>query len=161
MAETTLPSRDSHGAHPGPHSSEDGRGDMQDRLEAEAEARAREIQEAERIKVEEQREARDRHFWVDGVVDREPTQLAYLVAQALANITAYFHSDPDNPPTVNGFLAEIETVDGILIQARARKFADIQKAYLRAKTKRLIHHGKLEESGEVFIGTAAGAGTGA
>ena len=119
---------------------------MQDRLEAEAEARAREIQEAERIKVEEQRAARDRHFWVDGVVGGKPTQLAYLVAQAIANITAYIHPDPDNPPTVKGYLPEIETIDDIPIQARARKFADIQKAYLRAMTKRLIRQRKLEES---------------
>ena len=87
---------------------------MQNRLEAEAVARAREVQEAERIKVKEQRAARDRHFWVDGVVGGEPTQLAYLVAQAPANITTYFHPDPDNPPTMKGFLAEIETVEDIL-----------------------------------------------
>ena len=36
MAVTTLPSRESHGAHPGSHSDEGGRGGMQDRLEAEA-----------------------------------------------------------------------------------------------------------------------------
>ena len=47
---------------------------------------------------------------------------------------------------MKGFLAEIETVDVIPIQARARKFANIQKAYLRAMTKHLICQGKLEES---------------
>ena len=127
---------------------------MQDRLEAEAEARARAIQEAERIKVEEQRAARDRHFWVDGVVGGEPTQQAYLVAQALTNITAYFHPDPDNLPTVKGSWQNSRLwTTYIPIQARARKFTDIQKAYLRAMTKRLIRQGKLEESvGEYLSG---------
>ena len=80
---------------------------MQDRLEAKAEARARDIQEAERRKAEEQRAAHDRHFWVDGEVGGKPTHLAYSAAQALANITAYIHPDPDNPPTMKGFLADI------------------------------------------------------
>ena len=86
---------------------------MQDWLETEAEARAREIKATESRKAEEQCAARDRHRWVDGVVGGKPTQQAYLVAQALANIKAYFYPNPDNPPTVNGFLAEIETVDDI------------------------------------------------
>ena len=68
------------------------------------------------------------------------------MAQAIANITAYFHPDPDNPPTVKGYAAEIETLDDILVQARAWKLADIQKAYLKAMTKRLIKQGKLDES---------------
>lgn len=64
-----------------------------------AEARARELQAVERRKAEEKRASHDRHFWVDGIVGSGPTQLAYLAAQALANITAYFHPDLDNPPT--------------------------------------------------------------
>ena len=72
MAGTTLPNKESQGAHPGSHPGEGGRGGIQDRLEAEAEARAREIQEVERLKVEEQRAARDKHFWVDGVVGGMP-----------------------------------------------------------------------------------------
>jgi hypothetical protein len=83
--------------------------------------------------------------------------MAYLIAQAIAHISSYYHPDPDNPPTVKGFVAEIETTDDIPIRARARKFADIQKAYLRAMTKALIKQGKLEvstgeyESGLVLV----------
>lgn len=73
-------------------------------------------------------------------------QLAYLVTQGLALITAYFHPDPHNPPTVKGFITEIETVDNISVQARAIKLADIQKAYLKAMTKRMIKREKIEES---------------
>ena len=120
--------------------------ESQARLEDAAEARARELKCQEVQRETAMRSQRDRDFWVDGVVSGRPTQLAYLVAQAIANMTAYFHPDPDNPPTVKGFIAEIETVDDIPIQARARKMADIQKAYLKAMTKRLIRQGKLEES---------------
>ena len=42
-------------------------------------------------------------------------------------------------------------MDDIPIQARARMFADIQKAYLRVMIKRLIRQGELEESvGEYY-----------
>ena len=66
------------------------------------------IADAEKLVLQKQQEEhnrarraeRDKEFWVDGVVGREPTQLAYLVAQTIANITAYFHPDPDNPLTL-------------------------------------------------------------
>ena len=119
---------------------------MQERLESEADERLQAMQREEQRKESERREQRHRDFWVDGVVGGEPTQMAYLVAQALAHVTAHFHPDPDNPPTVKGFIAEIETVDNIPVHARARKLADIQKAYLKAMTKRLIRQGKMEES---------------
>jgi hypothetical protein len=45
--------------------------------------------------------------------------MAYLIAQAIAHISSYYHPDPDNPPTVKGFVAEIETTDDIPIRARA------------------------------------------
>ena len=38
---------------------------------------------------------------------REPTQLAYPVAQGLTIVTAYFYPDPDSQPTVKSFEAEI------------------------------------------------------
>ena len=43
LAGTTLPSRESHGAYPGPPLGDGGRRSMQDRLEAEVEVKAREI----------------------------------------------------------------------------------------------------------------------
>ena len=46
---------------------------------------------------------------------------------------------------MKGFLAEIKTVVDIPIQARARIFEDIQNAYLKTMTKRLICQGKLEK----------------
>jgi hypothetical protein len=71
----------------------------------------------------------------------------------MANISAYFHPDPDNPPTVKGFVAEIEITDEVPVRAWARKFADIQKAYLKAMTKALLRQGKLEvSSGEYASG---------
>jgi hypothetical protein len=39
--------------------------------------------------------------------------MAYLIAQAMANISAYFHPDPNNPPTVKGFIAETMPWDGV------------------------------------------------
>jgi hypothetical protein len=54
---------------------------------------------------------------------------------------------------VKGFVAEIETTDEVPVRARARKFADIQKAYLKAMTKALLRQGKLEvSSGEYASG---------
>jgi len=119
---------------------------MEERMQAQAEAAQREAQAEEDRKKQERRTKRDSDYWVDGHVGGAPTEMAYLVAQVLAHLTAYFHPDPDNPPTVRGFVAEIETTDEIPIHARARKLADIQKAYLKAMTKRLIRQGKLEES---------------
>jgi hypothetical protein len=55
-------------------------------------------------------------MWVDGT----PTEMAYRIAQAMANISAYIHPDPNNPPTVKGFVAEIETTDEVVVRARAR-----------------------------------------
>jgi hypothetical protein len=95
------------------------------------------------VRMEEAARAQRRaDMWVEG----KPTEMAYLIAQAIAHISSYYHPDPDNPPTVKGFVAEIETTDDIPVRARARKFADIQKAYLRAMTKALIRQGKLEVS---------------
>ena len=69
-----------------------------------------------------------------------------MIAQALAHITSLFHPDPDNPPRVKGFLAEIETTDDVPIRVKARKFADVQKAYLRAMSRKLLTQGKWEIS---------------
>jgi hypothetical protein len=72
--------------------------------------------------------------------------MAYFTAQAIATIEAYFHHDPDNPSIVKGFIAEIKTTDNIPVVARARTFAEMQKAFLNAETKELIMQGKLEKS---------------
>jgi hypothetical protein len=115
---------------------------LQDRIKRAEEQRAREGKARVDRKVEEGRIQRRADMWIDG----QPTEMAYLIAQAIVNISSYYRPDPDNPPTVKGFLAEIETTDDIPIRARARKFADIQKAYLKAMTKTLIRQGKLEVS---------------
>jgi hypothetical protein len=103
-------------------------------------------------KVERQRLAklalRRSQMWVDG----KPTEMAYLIAQAIANIAAYFHPDPNNPSTVRGVVAEIETTDEVPVRARARKFADIQKTYLK-----IIEAGQAGgELRRVLIGTSVG-----
>ena len=108
--------------------------------EVQADDLLREAKDAEDMRV--RREKRVKDFFVNGVA----TEMAYFVAQAICCITSYFHPDPDNPPTVKGFIAEIETTDNIPIVARARKFAEVQKAFLNAKTKELIRQGKLEKS---------------
>jgi hypothetical protein len=134
-------------AHEAEHLSEEHRAmRMQNRMAAVEETRKQLAQAEEDRKEKARREKRDADMWVDGIVGGKPTQMAFLIAQVLAHLTAYFHPDPDNPPTVKGFVAEIETTDEIPVQARARKLADIQKAYLKAMTKRLIKQGKLEES---------------
>jgi hypothetical protein len=33
-------------------------------------------------------------MWIDGQL----TEMAYLIAQAIANISSYYHPDPDTPP---------------------------------------------------------------
>jgi hypothetical protein len=108
-----------------------------------------EVQEDELIRAKQdakamriRREKREKDFFAKGT----PTEMAYFVAQALCQITAYFHPDPDNSPTVKGFIAEIETTDDVPVVTRARTFAEIQKAFLSAKTKELIRQGKLEKS---------------
>ena len=99
-------------------------------------------------KVEEQHAKRDRHFWVDGVIGGKSNQLAHLVAQVLANITAYFRPDPDNPPMVKGFLAEIKTWMTYPSRRReeVRGYRNHQPLHLMVMIKRLIRQGKLEES---------------
>jgi len=119
---------------------------LDERMQTSTEAKTRAGKEAEARKEKLRRAKRDKDMWVDGQVGGQPTEMAYLVAQVLAHLPAFFHPDPDNPPTVKGFVAEIETIDSVPVKSRARKFAEIQKAYLRAMTKRLIRQGKLEES---------------
>jgi hypothetical protein len=51
-------------------------------------------------KMKGRREKRESDFFIDG----HPTEMAYFTAQAIATIEAYFHHDPDNPPTVKGFI---------------------------------------------------------
>jgi hypothetical protein len=111
---------------------------MQKKLIRMEEDKARQTKARNSLKETRRKQERDADMFIEG----QPTEMAYLIAQALAHLAAIFHPDPDNPPTVRGFLAEIETTDDIPVRARAKKLADIQKAYLRAMAKKLITQGK-------------------
>ena len=115
---------------------------IQERMDAEADAVKRAAKANEVETKSRRRPKRDRDFWVNGLVVGTPTEMAYPVTQAITHLTAYFHPDPDNPPTVKGFVADIETIDKTPVHCRARKFADIEKAL----TRKLIKQGVLEVS---------------
>ena len=111
-------------------------------MERAAQRRKEALEAKERREEARRRVKRDEDMWVGS----QPTEMAYMIAQSIANISAYFHPDPDNPPTVKGFIAEIETTDEVPVRSRARKFAEVQKAYLKAMSNGLLRQGKLESS---------------
>ena len=115
---------------------------LHERMQQEEKAAAKRAKAREEGAVQKKRKDRMDNMFVEG----KPTEMAYLIAQALARITSFFHPDPDNPPRVKGFVAEIETSDDVPIRAKARKFADVQKAYLRAMSRKLLTQGKWEVS---------------
>ena len=114
----------------------------QERIIKASEEREQRLKAEEEEKKRIRRAKRDEDMFSEG----KPTEMAYMVAQAIAHLSAYYHRDPDNPPTVKGLVAEIETVDEVPVRAHARKLAEVQKAYVRAMTRGLIRQGKLEES---------------
>jgi hypothetical protein len=84
-------------------------GYLQEKMRQSEDRRVREEGE----KVERQRLAKLALRWSQMWVEGTPTEMAYLIAQAIANIATCFHPDPDNPPSVIGFVAEIETTDEV------------------------------------------------
>jgi hypothetical protein len=75
-----------------------------------------------------------------------PTKFGYTLAQALAYLKAIYHKDPDRPQRAKGFKTSITTTDDIPVRAGARKYNDIQKAFMTHKARRLIREGKAEQA---------------
>ena len=76
----------------------------------------------------------------------KPTKFGYTLAQALAYLKAIYHKNPDKPQRAKGFKTSITTTDDIPVRAGARKYNDIQKAFMTHKTRRLIKEGKAEQA---------------
>jgi len=74
----------------------------------------------------------------------KPTSFGYTLAQALAYMDAIYHPDPDRPERALGFITSITTTDDIPVRAGARKYNDVQKAFMTHKTRILLREGKVE-----------------
>ena len=76
----------------------------------------------------------------------EEAESKYLRAQALANLDAYFPTDPDEVGMARDLVASIPTVDDKAFKARPRKFSVVMQAFLTAKTGFMLQKKQLEHA---------------
>ena len=67
-------------------------------------------------------------------------------AQALANLDAFGHPNPDNPPTIPGYEYKIELTDPNPVYHKPQRFNQTETAFLEARITELKGYGKLEDS---------------
>jgi hypothetical protein len=72
-------------------------------------------------------------------------------AQALTNLDAFGHPDPQNPPIVPGYTFGLDLVRNNPIYNKPRRFNQTETAFLEAKVKELLESRKLEKS-EAILG---------
>jgi hypothetical protein len=78
--------------------------------------------------------------------DKDTENGRRTLAQVYYNLDAYFHVDAEDPPLADSEPFTIETERPIYARAKVKRFTDIQKAFLQAKTNRLLRQGKIRNS---------------
>ena len=71
-------------------------------------------------------------------------------AQALANLDAFGHPDPENPPTIPGYEYKIEVTDSNPVYHKPQRFNQTETAFLEARIAELKGYGKLEDSSSQY-----------
>jgi hypothetical protein len=85
------------------------------------------------------------------IYDQTPARLEqshFFRAQVLVNLDAYFHPDPDNPPTIPGVEMEINLKDPSTkpVAVRMRRLQEMERASLKMRVAKMLRTGKLEKS---------------
>ena len=76
-----------------------------------------------------------------------PQQKEFVRALCWANVDAFYHSDPDNPPTIPNTKMRILTETEVpTVSRRQQQFTSLERTFLEVKTRIMIRLGQIEES---------------
>jgi len=80
------------------------------------------------------------------ICDKDKEIEKYLRAQALANLDCYGYPDPDNPPTIPGYMMPLKLEDNIPIFSGPQKLTLLETAFLKARINEFLRTGKVRAS---------------
>ena len=95
----------------------------------------------------------ERREFIQGDIDKmdicpdRPQQKEYVRALCWANVDAFYHSDPDNPPTIPNTRMRILTETEVpTVSRRQQQFTLLERTFLEVKTRIMLRLGQIEES---------------